>query len=478
MTPSVEFSPSISRTQAMPDPPRITPTSAETEGMDVEDAEADKRAKEDVDITVNRTVGSIKEVDTTKKETTKTETTKTEIERAIAHLVAGDFHQRWDRAKQFSRKFASWGDRVVPSLIQQLHSQKDPDTQWFLVRILSQFDCADTVKAIAQILVSTPSETLQVEASKALTALGSSTIETLSGLVISGNPVEQRRLAAKALSHIRRTATIEPLLSIATDPDAELRAIATEALGSFHAPVVTDVLLNALNDEPEIALEAIRALGRRRDLLATTDLATPLIQCLHSPSETIARESATALGRLGDDSTAAALGETLTAPVATTTKVAAIRALSWIGNDTAIEALTKAFSEDDIKVPPQARQEIARGLGQTRDEALKPLAVRSLIAALQTHTLKPQTQRTEPAPETFALKQAMISALARLGLADAIDTLIPVLADPDPRIQMHALSALTQIDPRVAQARVQQYIEDQTIDETIRTRVSESLQAW
>ncbi|MEL6159960.1 MAG: HEAT repeat domain-containing protein [Cyanobacteria bacterium J06627_32] len=410
------------------------------------------------------------------------------IDEALEPLIKGDFHSRWDSAKQFSRRFAHLGDCIVPYLIHHLQSQSDPDIQWFLIRILSQFDRPAVVEAIAHILVSSPSEDLQVEAGKALTTLGASAITTLSRLLAAEVPGEQRLLAARALAHIRRSATIEPLLSIATDPNSQLRAIATEALGSFHSPRVTPILLNALNDEPAICTEAIRALGRRRDLLGSTDLVTPLKKCLYAVDEAIARESAIALGRLGDESAANALGYILTQPIAASVKIAAVRALAWLGTPVAIQLLTETFSCDSLRVAPAVTREIAKALGQTRSAPLKPQAAQPLIAWLQAQQPSAPDNATRhaapnlaapnlAAPNLATLKQAVVSALARLGQIDAIDSLIPALADPEPRIKMHVLSALHQIDPRVAQAKIQDYLNDAQISPELKRQVKDSLVA-
>ncbi|MEM9090344.1 MAG: HEAT repeat domain-containing protein [Cyanobacteria bacterium P01_F01_bin.53] len=417
------------------------------------------------------------------------------IEEMVAQLSQGDFHSKWDSAKRFSKQFAEWGDRIVPHLINQLESTSNPEDQWFLVRILSQFDTPEVVAAIAHILTTTPDEDLQVEATKALTMLGTSAIAALTAQLESNASQQQRILAARTLSHIRRSGTIEPLLSLATDSVPELRAIAIEALGSFHDARITPVLLAGLSDEPAMCIEAIRTLGRRRDLLATTDLIGPLSQCLQAPSkgnaqeqETIAKESAIALGRLGTEAATQALGNILTQPVSTKAKVAAVRALGWMNTPTAVDYLVQAF---DCKVPvvmPSVKEEIVRAIAQTQAAELKEPAATPLIAWLQataalhdpaasqtSHT--PETSLAAD-PETLTLKQTIISALARLGVTDALDSLIPLLSDPDSRIRMHVLSALKQIDPRAAQSKVQKYLDDTNISPQHRQQAAESLAAW
>lgn len=424
---------------------------------------------------------------------------KSTIEQAIAQLADGDFHSKWDSAKRFSKQFADWGDRVIPHLIDRLQTTTNPEDQWFLVRILGQFDRPEVIEVIAHLLTSTPHDDLQMEATKALTRLGSSAIEVL-GAQLAEQPLDAKRiLAARALAYIRRSATIVPLLSVAADDNAELRAIALEALGSFHDPRVTPVLLAGLHDRPAISVEAIRALGRRGDLLATTDLIGPLAACLQASEAAVAKESAIALGRLGTDAATTALGSALTQPVVTAAKVAAVRALGWMNTDPAVAYLVRAFDCSVPVVMPSVQQEIARSLGQTQSDELKAKAAEPLIAWLKsTHQLAQKRDRQslsglssarssaaiDPAaniaadPEAFLLKQTVISTLARLGAVDALDSLVPLLSDRDSRIRMHALSALKRIDPRAAQVKTQAYIEDPHVSPQHRKMAAESLLAW
>ena len=414
------------------------------------------------------------------------------IDQAIASFEKNDFHSQWESAKQLSRQVAQWGDRSVPYLIDRLRTAEDPNTQWFLVRILSQFEQIEVIEAIAQLLATTQNEDLQVEARKALTRIGSSAIDTVSSLLSPNNPIERRILAAKVLAYIRRGATIDPLLSVAKDDNAEIRAIAIEALGSFHDPRVTPILLDALESETDtqasICVEAIRTLGRRSDLLPHTNLVDPLQQCLQHKDLQIAKESAIALGRLGTEDAVMALSHALTQPIATSVKAAIVRSLGWIATATAIQSLAFAFEQDALLIMPTIKPEIARALGQTHQPSLQSQAAQPLItwlerensklgAHLSTHSFaEPPASLSVEA--VLALKQAVISALARLGQTEAIAALIPLLADSDLRIQMHAHSALHQIDSRAAKTQLQRYLSNEKLPTAHREKVEESLKGW
>ncbi len=407
---------------------------------------------------------------------------ESQVAKAVEQLSAGDFHSRWDYAKQFSQQFEPWGDRIIPILIHHLETHSDVEAQWFLVRILSQFEHPSVVTALAQLLVTTSSEDLQLEVSNAIATLGKSAIATLSELLVKTKPGEagndtQRILAARTLSHIRRSAIIEPLLSITEDANFELRAIALEALGSFHDPRITPVLLAALQDKPAICIEAVRTLGRRSDLLATTDLIAPLQQCLLSKDETVACESAIALGRLGTEAAIAVLGKHLLRPLSTPVKIAIVQALGWLNVESAAVYLASAFTAPVPMIMPAVKKAIAGALGQTRSPALQTIAAKPLIdwlSSSQTST----ALYLDPTLETLLLTQTVLSALARLGVSDALEWLVPILSHPDPRLRMHALNALKQIDPRAAQAQAQSYLQRSELSPVKKQYVSEALAAW
>ena len=380
---------------------------------------------------------------------------------------------------------------LSPTLIHHLFNSSDVEDQWFLIRTLGYFNRPIVVAALAEFLVSTSVEELQVEVTKALTGLGGQAIAALTDLLKSP-AIDQKILAARTLSKIRRGAVIEPLLGVAADPDKRLRVIAIEALGSFHDPRVTPVLLSALTDEAPVAVEAIRALGRRSDLLEETDLLRLLQRCLSSADREIAQESAIALGRLGSrlgsrlepraskDAIAVILGQFITQPAPAQVKVAAVRALGWIDTPAAVLSLARAFESPFPMVMPETRREIARSLGQTRSAQLKPAAAEPLTAwvqSLASDQSEPGCDRSEISG-AFAIKQTVVSSLAQLGATEAIGSLIPLLGDADDRIRMHALSALKQIDPRTAQAEVQNYLSAAETPPLLREKVAASLSAW
>ncbi len=406
------------------------------------------------------------------------------IDQAVATLKEDDFHTQWESAKQLSQQISQWGDRPIPYLIDHLQTTTDPNVQWFLVRILSQFEQLEVIEVIAQLLTTTQNEDLQAEICKSLTHIGQGAIETVSGLLSLDHPIARRVLATRVLACIRRSATIEPLLSVAEDDSPEIRAIAIEALSSFHDPRITPILLAALEEsatetDVSICIEAIRTLGRRNDLLPQTDLVGPLQQCLLNENHQIAKESAIALGRLGTKAAAIALGEALMQPIATPVKIAIVRSLGWIDSYRSVQSLAIAFKQGTPLIMPAVKPEIAKALGQTHDPSLKSQAAQPLIDWLQTYCDKSAAGESNADTSTQPeLTQAVVSALARLGEKISITALIPLLASADARIKIHVLSALRQIDTSEAKAQLQHYLTNEQTSTDIKKEVEASLMAW
>jgi HEAT repeat protein len=272
------------------------------------------------------------------------------------------------------------------------------------------------------------------------------------------------------------------------DPDELIRFTAIEALGSFHDPRITPVLFSALQDQSSVAIEAARTLGRRSDLLKSSAIIPYLQSCLLGNDAAVARESAIALGRLGAHPGGAlateALGDFLTQPAPSQVKVAAVRALGWIDSPAATHYLCSAFDSPFPLVMLEVRQEIARSLGQTQSAPLQLIAAQPLIGWLESQVNSQVEPLLDPLlnspdqPDTFLLKQTVLSALARLGTLDGLDSIIPVLGDPDARIRMHALNALKQISPDIARAKIERYLSQETTSFALKQKIAESLSAW
>ena len=170
------------------------------------------------------------------------------------------------------------------------------------------------------------------------------------------------------------------------DPDADVRARASRALGQHRAQAAATVLRTALGDEDaDVRRQAAWALGRIRDDAAVDGL----LNLLRDPVQEVRERAAWALGTLR--------------------------------NPAAVDGLVAALEDADAAV----QERIAWALGRIRD----PRATRGLITAL-----------TVIAGDALL---DVIDALARTGGEPAMEALIGLMDADDPEVRRAVIDALS-----------------------------------
>lgn len=351
------------------------------------------------------------------------------LQLALQVLQATDFQQRWEIAKILPK----FGNRAIAPLIELLEDEKaDLEIRWFVGRILSQFNDSTCAIALMKLMEQTQEEELCLMASQSLASMGTEAIEALSILVEDEG---LRGLAVRALAQIRHSETIEPLLGVVNDANAQIRGIAIEALGSFHDERVLPVLLKALEDPAaDVRKEAIIALGFRHCYSTQFNLVGRLKTLLYDLNLAVCQQAAIALGRMGTDDAADALFPLLEFPMTPfELKLTILRALSWMETTKALNYLRLALLKSDGEV---CRQAIAL-LGHTRLPALKKLATEILLDFFYS-----QPNLTLD----LAIKQAFAMSLGQLGEAAAIEPLVQLSNDREAGVRLHAIAALKKFD--------------------------------
>ena len=380
---------------------------------------------------------------------------------ALEILQTGDFHQRWEVAKVFPRL----GSCAIAPLVDILadSAEEDRELRWFAARILGDFHHPDAIAALVEVLKTDHSEDLTAMAAAALASLGASSknatafrlaIDALTELL---HQDDTRSLAVRALSHIRHSETITPLLSVIRDKEVAVRTTAIEALASFHDDRILPVLLDALKDTAApVRREATIGLGLRAQLQEQLELVAQLTEQLWDFNLEVCNAAAIALGRMGTDAAADALFSVLrkgTAPLSLQVQV--VRSLGWIETPKALIYLQQAIAQrNSLQVSRGAEvllcrgellapdgsaeidlvsQEIIAVLGRVEKPDVVPLAAKILLDALNSNYPTIQHPR---------LKQALATSLGHLKDPVAIDSLIQMLADGDEGIKWHAIAAL------------------------------------
>lgn len=381
---------------------------------------------------------------------------------ALHVLEMGDFQARWDVAKMFP----SFGTEAIAPLLNLLQDKEaDWELRWFAVRILGEFNHPDSIAALVNVLQAAESEDLSTMAAESLAGLGSAAIDVLTPLLATS---EWRQLAVYALSRIRNTQIIEPLLKVIDDPQAQVRAATIEALSSFHDSRIPPVLVMGLTDRAAaVRREAVIGLGLRADLQQELGLVERLRPCLNDLDLDVCRQTATALGRIGTLEAATALYHLLIAshpPLLL--RLHAIRTLGWIDHPTVLEYLQQCFQPD---MPVEVWETAIVALSQVEVEPLRSAAATILLDLLSSEL------ETAQHPQ---IQQMVALGLAQLGDMRALEALIALLAKDDMGLKLHAIAALKKLHPEQAHSRLQQLSQQADLEPQLRQGIILALQEW
>ncbi|MCS6815484.1 MAG: HEAT repeat domain-containing protein [Cyanobacteria bacterium] len=369
------------------------------------------------------------------------EPTCLELSDALAVLVDGSFHDRWDVAKVIPR----WGTAAIEPLLDLLHEQ-DPELSWFIARILGQLHHPAAADALIGLLQSDDPE-VSGSAAEALGAMGDMAIASL---VPQLHQSETRALAVQSLALIPHAAVVDPLLDVVTDADSDVRATAIAALSNHTDPRIPPVLAAALGDSAaKVRCEAVLGLGLvaarihqgdfNQAVYTLDELATMLHPYLWDINLEVCTQTVLALGRVGTDRACASIYQLLTA---TTTPPDLQRysflALSWIPTPTALDYLQRALH--NFVSTPGLAQTIITSLGQIEHSNLVPAATNLLLTLLE----PPVVDSLDP-----CCRQALALSLGYLEAREHHPLIIPALQqlseDSDASVRLHAIAALKTI---------------------------------
>ena len=345
---------------------------------------------------------------------------------ALEMLIKADFQHKWEITKLFSLL----GHQIITPLnILALDETVEAEVRWFICQILGNFPEQSVVLTLVQILQQSNDNELITIAGKTLIQIGDRAIDALVDLL---SQPKYCLLATKSLSYIRSASTITPLLTITTHENGELRAIAINALGSFHDRRIPPVLITALQDRAStVRKEAAIALGFRPDLCQSMDLVKHLQPLLYDLNLEVCSQAAISLGRMHQPSATTALFEVLqtdTTPI--TLKLDLVKALGWSKLSSGIANLEKALANSSELIV----QEIIIVLGRSDTLELKHQSAQVLITFWQ-------RQQSLSA----SIRQALATSLGELRDRSAIPVLEELATDSDRKVQLHALSALKKL---------------------------------
>ena len=342
---------------------------------------------------------------------------------ALQILIQGDFDQQWEIAKIIPKL----GNIAIQPLLDLLNDTDiDLEDRWVVARILGEFQQPQVITALIELIQQQEDLELTEIAITALTKIGVPAISALTDLLATS----AKYIAVATLAQIRHSKTIEPLIQVIDDPDPQLRSLAVEALGSFHATQIPPLLIAKLTDvSPTVRKAAVAGLSLRGDLAAELNLSQHLRPLLFDLDLSVCRAAAIGLARLPDLLNIQVLSAVLLSPqTPTELQSSVILALGWIGTIPALDCLIEAFAHVDPSLAP----EIAIAIGRTEQERV--YASQILANYLQI-----------VAPSAVIIKQEIATALGNLGNPAIVPDLVRLLDDPVDRVKLYAQNAISKL---------------------------------
>jgi len=255
-------------------------------------------------------------------------------------------------------------DEVIPVLIMAL-DDPDKDVQWRAVESLARFG----EKATAPLLEALKSPKTKNQAQEALVKIGTPAVAGLIDIIRDKNLSGiTRAAAAKALGKIGDTADTAALMEAVKERDLALRREAVVALGRLKEKKAL-TLLNRLMQNPELKKFAAEALGEIGDAEAVR----PLIRAMNDKDETIVRQIAISLVKIGSASVKPLIKTLEESDIDVVREYAAL-CLGEIKDRQAVEALIDALEDPD----PAVRGNAAWALGEIADHRAKRPLQRAL----------------------------------------------------------------------------------------------------
>ena len=354
------------------------------------------------------------------------------LDLALQVLLQGNADLQWEIAKIIPKL----GKIAVPPLLEIVNDDEiDLEDRWAVVRILGSFSQPEVVMALVELISQNEDLELTAIAIGALTKIGTDAIVALTDLLGTAD----RLVAVRILAQIRHSRTIEPLLQVVDDLDPQIRTLSIEALGSFHDARIPPILLAKLTDvAASVRTAAVVALSLRSDLTAELDLLKRLRPLLFDLDLAVCGATALGLARLPDP----AVVEVLTTVLLSSNTPDRLRspiilALGWIGTRAAIDSLMAMLNLSTELAP-----EILTSISKTEQEQV--YASQTLVDYLRLNQLHPAI-----------VKQEIAAALGNLGNPQTVSDLVQLLADPDDRVKLYTITAISKLSPTIPRSILQ-----------------------
>jgi HEAT repeat protein len=355
---------------------------------------------------------------------------------------------------------ASGSPEAIPPLAGKL-DDPTPNVRIQVARALAKIqDPRAVVPLVGKVQDSVPDVRQAVV--RALGELGDARATQALLLALRDNVAEVRIEALSALGRLRAGEAVDPIAPLALERNLGVRQSALVALGRIGTPAAVRALIKALGTQEDATAGLDRTPVRDALVAAGAPAVTELTALLDRPiSPQVATSAAWVLGELHAYGSAPAIVAALRK--GTLPPAGALHALAGCGTAEQVPVVLEYVSDPT----PQAREEALRAATALLDpskpdgRAVEPLAAtlnnprtspreRAAVATLLGRTGAPRAATeliglVNAKDETLRL--AAIDALGALGGAASVqdqadDALVPLLADTEPRVRLHAAVAI------------------------------------
>jgi HEAT repeat protein len=262
-------------------------------------------------------------------------------------------------------------------------------------------------------------------------------------------------LGSEARSEIGRrgSSAVPALLRALADKGCAGRHWAASLLGELGDPAAVPPLIDALEDEAEVAQWAANALGKLNDARAVE----PLIRALRHEEKGVREYAATALGALGDRRAAVPLSEALSRDASWYARCQMAQALGRLKDAAAVPALVGAIGGEG-----EQWEYVASSAALALGEVDAPAPLQPLVRALGR-------------PLSDYHRESIVGALEKLARHDR-GALLDGLASADPRVRQGCAEGLRDAGDEGAADAMVKLLGDP--ERPVRDAARATLKAW
>ncbi len=267
-----------------------------------------------------------------------------------------------------------------------------------------------------------------------------------------------RQKSAWVLAELEASGAVGPLMQALADEDPAVRGVVAWALGEIKEPSAIQALSRSLDEDPDPLVRemAARSLGEMEHPMSFL----PLLPALQDSNLGVRRAAVWALGDLRDLRAISVLSDILLGSKDEMMRIEAVEALASLPailspatfrralqdeSPRVRESIIQAFGEKTLAVPALHRVLLSDQDLKVRNQAAESLA---RIARKENRELEAVSALTRALFDNDPrVRRNVARLLGEIGSEEAIESLLPLLRDPDQQTRDQVIWSLDEINP-------------------------------